>query len=58
MRPGKSRPRRGSTLRRGALRPDPRIQAILAGRDAALAKDPDPLAPFRVALEGGMWRQA
>ena len=26
---------------------------MLADRDAALAKDPDPLAPFRVALEGG-----
>ncbi len=36
-----------------ALRTDPRIKQVLANRDAALAKDPDPLAPFRVALEGG-----
>ena len=36
-----------------ALRPDPRVKKALADRDAALAKDPDPLAPFRVALEGG-----
>ena len=36
-----------------ALRTDPRIKQILAARDAALAQDPDPLAPFRVALEGG-----
>ncbi|MEJ1972811.1 MAG: c-type cytochrome [Lacunisphaera sp.] len=36
-----------------ATRADPRIKQALADRDAALAKDPDPLAPFRVALEGG-----
>jgi quinoprotein glucose dehydrogenase len=36
-----------------ALRTDARIKQALAERDAALAKDPDPLAPFRVALEGG-----
>ncbi len=36
-----------------ALRADPRIKKALADREAALAKDPDPLAPFRVALEGG-----
>ena len=36
-----------------ALRTDPRIKQALADREAALAKDPDPLAPFRVALEGG-----
>lgn len=36
-----------------ALRSDARIKKVLADRDAALAKDPDPLAPFRVCLEGG-----
>jgi len=36
-----------------ALRSDARVKKILADRDAVLAKDPDPLAPFRVALEGG-----
>jgi putative heme-binding domain-containing protein len=36
-----------------ATRADPRIKQVLADREAALAKDPDPLAPFRVALEGG-----
>jgi quinoprotein glucose dehydrogenase len=36
-----------------ALRPDARVKKVLADRDAALAKDPDPLAPYRVALEGG-----
>ncbi|AOS44504.1 Quinoprotein glucose dehydrogenase B precursor [Lacunisphaera limnophila] len=36
-----------------ALRADPRIKQVLATREAALAADPDPLAPFRVALEGG-----
>ncbi len=36
-----------------ATRADPRIKKALADREAALAKDPDPLAPFRVALEGG-----
>ncbi len=36
-----------------ARRTDPHIKQMLADRDAALAKDPDPLAPFRVALEGG-----
>ncbi len=40
-------------LEAAALHPDPRIKQALADRDAALAKDPDPLAPFRVALEGG-----
>ena len=29
------------------------IKKLLADRDALLAKDTDPLAPFRVALEGG-----
>ncbi len=36
-----------------ALRTNPRIKQALAGRDAALAKDPDPLAAFRICLEGG-----
>jgi len=36
-----------------ALRSDLRVKQALADRDAALAKDPDPLAAFRVCLEGG-----
>jgi quinoprotein glucose dehydrogenase len=36
-----------------ALRADPRIKKVLADRDAALAANADPLAPFRVCLEGG-----
>jgi quinoprotein glucose dehydrogenase len=36
-----------------ALRSDPRVKQVLAARDAALAKDLDPLAPYRVTLEGG-----
>ena len=40
-------------LEAAALRADPRVKQALADRDAALARDPDPLAPFRVALEGG-----
>jgi quinoprotein glucose dehydrogenase len=40
-------------LEAAALRSDPRIKRFLADREAALAKDPDPLAPFRVCLEGG-----
>jgi quinoprotein glucose dehydrogenase len=36
-----------------ALRDDPRVKQVLADRDAALAANPDPLAPFRVCLEGG-----
>ena len=36
-----------------ALRADPRVKQVLAARATALAQDPDPLAPFRVALEGG-----
>ena len=36
-----------------ATRSDPAVKKLLAERDAALAKDPDPLAPFRVALQGG-----
>ena len=34
-------------------RSDPAVKQLLAERDAALAKDADPLAAFRVALEGG-----
>ncbi len=41
-----------------ALRSDPRIKKVLADREAALAADPDPLAPFRVTLEGGNARNA
>jgi quinoprotein glucose dehydrogenase len=40
-------------LEAAALRDDPRIKQVLAEREAALAQDPDPLAPFRVCLEGG-----
>ncbi|MFZ5497185.1 MAG: PVC-type heme-binding CxxCH protein [Verrucomicrobiota bacterium] len=40
-------------LEAAALREDPRIKQILADREAALAANPDPLAPFRVCLEGG-----
>ena len=40
-------------LEAAALRADRRIKQALAERDAVLAKDPDPLAAFRVALEGG-----
>jgi quinoprotein glucose dehydrogenase len=41
-----------------ALRADPRVKKALADRDAALAANPDPIAPFRVALEGGTARNA
>lgn len=40
-------------LEAAAKRSDPRVVAALAQREAALAADPDPLAPFRVTLEGG-----
>ena len=36
-----------------ALRSAPEVKRLLADRDAALAKDPDPLAAFKVSLEGG-----
>lgn len=36
-----------------ALRSDERIKQALADREAALAADSSPLAPFRLALEGG-----
>lgn len=36
-----------------AQRSDERVKQALAARDARLAQDPDPIAPFRVALEGG-----
>ncbi len=40
-------------LNAAALRNEPEIKKLLADRDAALAKNPDPLAPFQVALRGG-----
>lgn len=40
-------------LEAAALRDDPRIKQVLADRETALAQNPDPLAPFRVCLEGG-----
>ena len=40
-------------LNAAAKRSEPSIKALLAARDAALAADPDPLAPYRVALMGG-----
>ena len=40
-------------LNAAALRHEPAIKTLLASRDAALAKNPDPLAPFQVALQGG-----
>jgi quinoprotein glucose dehydrogenase len=43
-------------LEAAALRSDPRIKAVLANREATLAKDPNPIAPFRAALEGGNGR--
>jgi len=36
-----------------ALRADPRLKKVVAEREAAIAADPNPLAPYRVALEGG-----
>jgi quinoprotein glucose dehydrogenase len=40
-------------LAAAARRSAPQVKQLLADRDAALAKDPDPLAAFRVSLEGG-----
>ncbi|MEO6004098.1 MAG: HEAT repeat domain-containing protein [Opitutus sp.] len=40
-------------LEAAAKRSDPAIKKLLATRDAALASDPNPLAPYLVALEGG-----
>jgi len=40
-------------LNAAALRSAPEVKQLLADRDAALAKDSDPLAAFRVSLEGG-----
>jgi quinoprotein glucose dehydrogenase len=45
-------------LEAAALRSDPRVKQALAAREAALAANPDPLAPFRVSLEGGNARNA
>lgn len=38
-----------------ALRKDERVKQALADYEARLAADPDPLAPFRVSLEGGRY---
>jgi quinoprotein glucose dehydrogenase len=35
------------------LRSDPAVKQLLETRAAALAKDPDPLATYRIALQGG-----
>ncbi|MCX6956674.1 MAG: HEAT repeat domain-containing protein, partial [Verrucomicrobia bacterium] len=40
-------------LNAAALRNEPAVKQLLADREAALAKNPDPLAPFQVALRGG-----
>ncbi len=45
-------------LEAAALREDARIKQVLAERETALAQNPDPLAPFRVAMEGGDARNA
>jgi quinoprotein glucose dehydrogenase len=45
-------------LEAAALRSDPRVKQALEARETALAANPDPLAPFRVALEGGNARNA
>jgi quinoprotein glucose dehydrogenase len=41
-------------LNAAGRRSEPAVKQLLAQRDAALAANPDPLAPFRVALEGGI----
>jgi quinoprotein glucose dehydrogenase len=40
-------------LTAAAERAAPDVKALLAARDAALAANPDPLAPYRLALAGG-----
>lgn len=40
-------------LNAAALRHEPEVKKLLAERDATLAKNPDPLAPFQVTLRGG-----
>jgi len=40
-------------LEAASTRATPAVQAALATREAALAQNPDPLAPFRGALRGG-----
>ncbi len=40
-------------LNAAGARNNPKIKALLAQREAALAASKDPLAPFRVALQGG-----
>ena len=40
-------------LNAAALRNEPAVKKLLADREAALAQNPDPLAPFQVTLRGG-----
>src|SRR5690606_17535027 len=44
-------------LEAAAKRTDPKIKQLLAEREAAIAASDDPLAPYRVALEGGNARR-
>jgi quinoprotein glucose dehydrogenase len=44
-------------LEAASRRSDPRVKQLLAEREAALANAGDPLAPYRVALEGGSVRR-
>ena len=40
-------------LNAAALRNEPEVKKLLVERESALAKNPDPLAPFHVVLRGG-----
>ena len=40
-------------LNAAALRNEPAVKKLLGDREATLAKNPDPLAPFQIALRGG-----
>ena len=40
-------------LNAAALRNEPEVKKLLADREAVIAKNPDPLAPFEVSLRGG-----